>query len=738
MDGFVTLAIGERYLQMAAAFALSARRFGYETIVMVPEAVPREYSTLFADTFPLEGRPTANEHPVYAIWEMKRYAYEASARFSRCAFVDADSLMVRNPQRMFAELAREQPIHTPGGRAVRRDEAWAAPHGITARQAAEAMGVPAERAVQTLNGGFLFWQRGPIAERWFTDYGQLFGRLSKYFETRRGKRCAVSDELCAAIAIARAGIGLRKSDTSIGVWDASQLQLDMGSQQFRCVKHYYWEGHAFQPYIAHFGSSRISRLYRQCAKFVRNGSDMPLPVFDEPEVSHAAPPSRLPANPYSLSDDELRALRKFIDRHKVQSVLEFGPGRSTECLLDAGCQVVSLEYDSHWLAHYRSLFANQPRLKLGAFENREPVTLPDWLPQRFDLALVDSPRGDHAKGGCSRLNTCLAAAAHADLILLHDVNRQGERATIEQLRTLGWTCEPVPEAPKLAALRRPSAIPIAQRATAPGRDYDLSHWPAPPRVSCQCITYGRTALLDEAVESFLRQDYRGWKELVILNDLPSLTLRFDHPQVKVVNLPARLRSIGEKRNACVALCAGDVIFPWDDDDISLPHRISYSLQQMANHRYFKPDRMWTWRSGGVFPAPKPALAHAMGCWSRELFNEVGGYPHLQSGQDAALEHRFEGRGRTVERTPLAHLFYVYRYAETASYHLSAYGYDRGYAEVARYVHERNVRGVYDIKPAWTHDYSALVAQAVTQLTAAATGNASRKSPADRRPRDFTT
>lgn len=46
--------------------------------------------------------------------------------------------------------------------------------------------------------------------------------------------------------------------------------------------------------------------------------------------------------------------------------------------------------------------------------------------------------------------------------------------------------------------------------------YDFSHWSSLPRVSCQCITYGRTTLLDEAVECFLRQDYPGEKELVSL------------------------------------------------------------------------------------------------------------------------------------------------------------------------------------------------------------------------------
>ena len=40
-----------------------------------------------------------------------------------------------------------------------------------------------------------------------------------------------------------------------------------------------------------------------------------------------------------------------------------------------------------------------------------------------------------------------------------------------------------------------------------------------PGVSCICLTYGRVALLEEAIFSFLQQDYAGVKELIVLNDL---------------------------------------------------------------------------------------------------------------------------------------------------------------------------------------------------------------------------
>jgi len=158
--------------------------------------------------------------------------------------------------------------------------------------------------------------------------------------------------------------------------------------------------------------------------------------------------------------------------------------------------------------------------------------------------------------------------------------------------------------------------------------YDFSHWDKLPKVSAQCITFGRTFQLDEAVESFLKQDYPGEKELVILNDSNKMKIVADIPGVIVHNEAKRFPTIGGKRNRCCELCTGDLIFPWDDDDICLPHRISYSLQQMKNKHYYKPDRFWYWSGGRVSPEPKRNTAHAMGCFSSEFFWEVGGYPPL--------------------------------------------------------------------------------------------------------------
>ena len=93
-----------------------------------------------------------------------------------------------------------------------------------------------------------------------------------------------------------------------------------------------------------------------------------------------------------------------------------------------------------------------------------------------------------------------------------------------------------------------------------------------------CLTFGRPRLIvEEAVYSFLNQDYGGDKELLILNDFDRQAYAFNHPQVIVVNVPSRFHTVGEKRNAAAALCRHDLLAVWDDDDIFLPHRLSFSV-----------------------------------------------------------------------------------------------------------------------------------------------------------------
>ncbi|RIK39429.1 MAG: hypothetical protein DCC55_18120 [Chloroflexi bacterium] len=248
----------------------------------------------------------------------------------------------------------------------------------------------------------------------------------------------------------------------------------------------------------------------------------------------------------------------------------------------------------------------------------------------------------------------------------------------------------------------------------------------PPPVSCLCPTYGRVELLEEAIYSFLQQDYPGQKELIVLNDYDQQTLVFDHPEVRVVNLPNRFHSVGEKYKAAVALASHDLIFVWHDDDIYLLHRLSYAVAHLdQNTAFFKADQAWFWNDGQV-SGPERNLFHGGSCWRRNLFRKVQGYPYLDNQYDVEFERlcQAEAPGAfQVDPIKAAEIYYIYRWNGTKSYHLSAMGADgQEQQKVAAYVAQQVARGQIpqgqvQLKPHWRTDYTALVQTKVAALPA---------------------
>ncbi|HEY3010734.1 MAG TPA: glycosyltransferase family A protein [Micromonosporaceae bacterium] len=228
------------------------------------------------------------------------------------------------------------------------------------------------------------------------------------------------------------------------------------------------------------------------------------------------------------------------------------------------------------------------------------------------------------------------------------------------------------------------------------------------KVSCILPTFNRPPaqqwLLEEAVESFLRQDYAD-KELVLLNDCPAQHLVCDAPGVTVVNLPRRFQSLGEKRNAAVGLAGGDVLMPWDDDDISLPWRLSASAAWLGDADYFCPSQYWVADAAGLHSDSCRSLAHGCSAFTRDAFDAVGGYPHLSFGEDAAFDDKLRA-APSVDVVPAAPLptdrwYYVYRWG-VSPVHMSSRGPERDwYGEIGR----RSVEpGRFVLRPHWREDY----------------------------------
>ena len=206
----------------------------------------------------------------------------------------------------------------------------------------------------------------------------------------------------------------------------------------------------------------------------------------------------------------------------------------------------------------------------------------------------------------------------------------------------------------------------------------------------------------------MRQDYPGSKELVILSDAPGQHLSCAAPGVRVVNLPARLPSLGTKYNALVALARGELLLPWEDDDLSLPHRIRQAVERLAGGApFFNPHALWYWHRGQAPRRDGGGYCHNASAYTRAAWLKAGGYPPISGAQDAAFDQtlRRDGQGApplTSDEVPS----YVYRW-NVSDIHLS------GHADTERAWREHGQKpvsqGRFAITPGYRPETEAALA-----------------------------
>lgn len=237
-----------------------------------------------------------------------------------------------------------------------------------------------------------------------------------------------------------------------------------------------------------------------------------------------------------------------------------------------------------------------------------------------------------------------------------------------------------------------------------------------PMVSCICPTYNRAPsrqyLLEEAIESFLRQTYPN-KELIVFNDCPGQLLVCNAPGVRVINVPRRYPSLGDKYNAAIAAARGDLIAPWEDDDVSLPWRLSLSVERLGDAGYFNPKRYWLMLDTEIQGDQSTGYGHNLSLFSREAFERVGGYPPVSGAQDATMDNALLGsvECRGVPSTdqselPMAEWYYIYRWCVSPT-HLSG---SESPEEFYRFVGTQPIEpGRFVLQPHWREDYEARIA-----------------------------
>ncbi len=229
-----------------------------------------------------------------------------------------------------------------------------------------------------------------------------------------------------------------------------------------------------------------------------------------------------------------------------------------------------------------------------------------------------------------------------------------------------------------------------------------------PKISCLCPTYGRPRQLEHAIESFLRQDYQGEKELIVLNDYGEQSLIFAHPQVKIYNIHDQIRPLGAKFNQTAALATGDLLAIWEDDDIYLPSRLSYSVEHINEHNIYHTASAWFEEDAHKL-VPSRNLYHCNLLMSKEVFESVGKYSEIRdSGAiDVLLFDELRKRyGTITQEIADEHRFYIYRWGTSGGYHASGWSTNIVSELAAQYVQQHNkIRGIVELVPHWPYEYT---------------------------------
>lgn len=235
-----------------------------------------------------------------------------------------------------------------------------------------------------------------------------------------------------------------------------------------------------------------------------------------------------------------------------------------------------------------------------------------------------------------------------------------------------------------------------------------------PKVACVCPTYGRfgeshdhTIVIAEAVESFLRQTYPN-KSLILINDTPNQKIVCNARGVTVINSSERYSSIGFKRNAAIqAATDADIIFVWDDDDISLPCRIANGVLSLtrSDASYMGERNVWVSRGNENYYHDRPGgqgLTASAYYWRDDVLRIP--YQDKSFGEDHALYADLMAAGLPVGHASRAphDIGLIYRWDYLVR-HVSAYGDGDGYEVLGQ---ETYPAATLSIQPQWQYDYAA--------------------------------
>jgi len=187
-------------------------------------------------------------------------------------------------------------------------------------------------------------------------------------------------------------------------------------------------------------------------------------------------------------------------------------------------------------------------------------------------------------------------------------------------------------------------------------------------ISVLTLTYKRHNLLEECIESYLRQPLEIPSEMVIINDCPDVEYVYDYDRVRIINCKERFNSISAKLEWGYKQCKYNYVYRLDDDDLLAPWALSNVQKDIDNNPGYE-----IYRSKGMYYFLNNNFQEIVSSinngnvYTKEYLNRIK-WPDTSNGEDADITFH---KGGTIYESELKPTM-IYRWGMNTN-HISGYG-----------------------------------------------------------------
>jgi glycosyltransferase involved in cell wall biosynthesis len=211
-----------------------------------------------------------------------------------------------------------------------------------------------------------------------------------------------------------------------------------------------------------------------------------------------------------------------------------------------------------------------------------------------------------------------------------------------------------------------------------------------PKVAWLCCTFRRPKLLGHLIDCFLKQDYPADRRVMLILDDDNEYEMQERDGWKIISVPDRYPSLGEKRNALAAMVSNDtdILCPVDDDELLLSHTTSAHAAALTDADWSVPSRVYAESDnipGHIYARSTTGCCYPSSwAYTREFFVKTGGYPPISLDEDGEWRKvAYKMGARIADPTKPGHApFYICR-RHGDTYHMHSENKDTSWQDVLR-------------------------------------------------------